>query len=166
MQKFIETSLKFILIYFILVLFLCCIFYDIEKSVSILTNIIQATAIIIGGFWAYYKFGWEKKCENIITLRSYLMEYQNRHNWAANDYREDNNIAKYKLSLMNDYNQLSKKIHLSYYVPKELRNKVFETIWLTIGNDTGKNFEKINENWIKFEKQLKEIYEEFDNIIS
>lgn len=94
------------------------------------------------------------------------MEYQNRHNWAASEYRKDKDIAKYKLSLLNDYNQLSKKIHLSYYVPKELRKKIFETIWLTIGNDTGKDFEKIDENWGKFEKQLKEIYDEFDDIIS
>jgi hypothetical protein len=166
MQKFIETSLVFILIYLILVLSLCSVFCDIEKSVNISTTIIQAVAIIVGGFWAYYKFGWEKKCENIITLKSYLMEYQNRHNWAASEYRKDKDIAKYKLSLLNDYNQLSKKIHLSYYVPKELRKKIFETIWLTIGNDTGKDFEKIDENWGKFEKQLKEIYDEFDDIIS
>ena len=130
MQKFIETSLVFILIYLILVLSLCLVFCDIEKSVNIATTMIQAVAIIVGGFWAYYKFGWEKKCENIITLKSYLMEYQNRHNWAASEYRKGKDIAKYKLSLLNDYNQLSKKIHLSYYVPKELRKKIFETIWL------------------------------------
>lgn len=60
MQKFIETSLVFILIYLILVLSLCSVFCDIEKSVNISTTIIQAVAIIVGGFWAYYKFGWEK----------------------------------------------------------------------------------------------------------
>jgi len=60
---------------------------------------------------------------------------------------------------------LTKKIHLSYYVPTKLRKKIFETIWLTVGNDMGKDHEKVGENWGKFEQQLQEIYVDFDKII-
>ncbi|MDD3919442.1 MAG: hypothetical protein PHX52_02555 [Candidatus Pacebacteria bacterium] len=166
MNNFIKNSLLCIIIYLFFIFVFSLSFCNLEKSVNLVAIIVQSMAIIIGGFWAYDKFGWDKKCENIITLKAALMEYRQKHNWAAMEYRKDSNIANYKLSLMNSYNQLSKKIHLSYYVPKELRAKIFNTIWLTIGNDTGKDFEKIDENWINFEKQLKEIYDEFDKIIS
>lgn len=165
MNNFIENIVIFIIFYLILVIIFGCYFCNLSKGINFLATIIQSLAIIIGGFWAYNKFGWEKKCENIITLKAYLMEYRERHNWAASEYRQDKDISKYKLSLMNAYNQLQHKIHLSYYVPKKLRTNIFETIWLTIGNDTGNNFEKIYENWAKFEKQLEEIYDEFDKII-
>ncbi len=158
--------LIFLLIYFISIIISSFYFCDIEKGVNVVATMIQSLAIIIGGFWTYYKFGWEKKCENIITLKAALMEYQKKHNWAAMDYRKDNDIAKYKLSLLNYYNQLNQTIHLSYYVPKNLRKKINDAIWLTIGNDTGNNFEKIDENWKKFEDDIKEIYNEFDKIIS
>jgi hypothetical protein len=165
MNNFIENIAIIIIFYLILVIIFSCYFCNLSKGINILATIIQSLAIIIGGFWTYNKFGWEKKCENIITLKSHLMEYRERHNWAASEYRQDKNIGKYRLSLMNAYNQLQDKIHLSYYVSKKLRTKLFETIWLTIGNGAGKNFEKIDENWARFEKQLEEIYNEFDKIV-
>jgi cytochrome c biogenesis factor len=30
--------------------------------VNLVAIIVQSIAIIIGGFWAYDKFGWDKKC--------------------------------------------------------------------------------------------------------
>lgn len=140
--------------------------WDLKSAIEWSAIIIQSLAIIIGGFWAYRKFGWEKKCENIITLKAVLMEFSHMHNLSAVQYRIDNDIIGYKTRLITPYNELLQKIHLSYYVSEKLRKKIFDTIWLTIGNDTGQNFEKINENWTNFEKQLKEIYDEFDKIIS
>ncbi len=135
---------------------------DFEKATQLSSGIIQSTAIIAGGIWAYHKFGWEKKCENIITLKASLIEYSFRHSMSAMEYRKDTDILKYKLRIFNDYEQIRKKLHLSYYLPRALRDKIFETIWLTVGND----HDHIDENWKKFGKQLEEIYEEFENILS
>lgn len=142
------------------------VFRDFENTIGVSATIIQSLAILIGGLWAYHKFGWEKKCENIITLKATLMEYAYKHNLSAAQFHEDKDVAGYKLRILTSYKDLSKKIHLSYYVPAKLRKKIFDTIWLTVGNDAGKNYERIGENWDKFEKQLQEIYNEFDKIIS
>lgn len=166
MNNFIKYSIFSVLAYLVVVIIFLSIFCSIEKVISIINTIIQSLAIVIGGIWAYYRFELERKYEKIIELKASLMEFRRRHNWAAAGYRQDDDIIEYKASLIDSYNQLSQKIHLSYFISKELRNKIFNTIWLTIGNDTGKNFEKIDENWKKFESQLEEIYNEFDNIIS
>ena len=142
------------------------VFKDFTNSIEEAATIIQSLAIIIGGLWAYHKFGWEKKCENIITLKAILMEYSYKHSLSAVQFHQDNNIVGYKSRILVPYNDLTQKIHLSYYVPAKLRKKIFDTIWLTVGNDAGKNYEKIGENWDKFEKQLEEIYDEFDKIIT
>lgn len=135
-------------------------------AISSSISVVQGMAIIIGGFWAYRKFGWDKKCENIITLKASLMEYSYRHNLSASQYHKDGDVSGYKLRLLTDYNNLTQKIHLSYYVNSKLRNKIFDAIWLTIGNDAGENYNNIKENWNKFEQKLEEIYKDFDNIIS
>ncbi len=140
--------------------------FDFQKSVEITADFIQTVVIIVGALWAYRKFGWEKKCENIIALKAALMDFSFQHNMSAAQYRKDNDIVAYKVRLLNPYNQLQRKIHLSYYVSKELRDKIFQTIWLTIGNVHGKNLEKLDENWKKFEKQRQEIFTEFESIIS
>lgn len=139
---------------------------DFNKSVSISSDLTQALAIIIGGLWAYYKFGWEKKCENIITLKAALMEYTLKHNLSAAQFHIDSDVSQYKLSLLNDYHKLNQKIHLSYYVPKKLRNRILNIIWLTIGNNAGKNYEDITQNWEKYERKISDVYIEFDSIIN
>lgn len=156
-----------VIIYLALIISLrCIVFGDFKDTIEGTAIVIQSLAILIGGLWAYHKFGWEKKCENIITLKAVLMEYAYRHNLSAAQFQTDKDVAGYKLRLFKSYNDLTHKIHLSYYVPAKLRTKIFNTIWLTIGNDTGKEFDKISQNWNKFEKQLKEIYTEFDKIVS
>ena len=139
---------------------------DFKNTVDLTATIVQTLAIIIGGLWAFHKFGWEKKCENIITLKAVLMEYSYKHNLSAGEYHNDKNIVDYKVRLLVPYQELIKKIHLSYYVTKKLRDKIFDTIWLKIGNDTGKEYKNLGDNWKKFEKQLEEIYAEFDKILS
>jgi len=139
---------------------------DFQKATTVTVAIIQGHAIIIGSLWAYRQFGWEKKCKNIIALKAALMGFASEHNMRAAEYRQNNSIVKYKAGLLPSYNKLQKKIHLSYYLPKKLRDKIFQITWLTIGNEHGNNLEKLDENWQNFEKQLKEIFEEFDSIIS
>lgn len=151
------------------IIFLAALYYfnnDLKSILEVSSLIIQSLAVIIGGLWAYRKFGWEKKCENIITLKAALMEYSYRHNISAAQYRQDGDVTGYKLRLLPHYNNLSSKIHLSYYVSSETRKKIFNIIWLTIGNDTGEKFDKLTDNWQKFESQLKEVYEDFEKIIS
>lgn len=167
MKKYIALSIILYLLFIIFTYLSYCYldFEKIKKILDITSPLIQSLAIIIGGFWAYKKFGWEKKCENIISLKASLMEYSYRHNLSAAKYRMDNDIVGYKTRLLPHYQELSSKIHLSYFVGAKVREKIFNAIWLTIGNDTGKNFEKLNDNWKKFEEQLNDIYKDFEKII-
>lgn len=154
-----------IIIFFISIYLLDYLLEDLQKTIGILNGIIQMLAIVIGGLWAYHKFGWEKRSENIITLKASLMEFARQHNDSAAQYNNDKDIVGYKVRLLNSYNQMLKKIHLSYYVPKNLRNRILETLWLTIGNVHGKNLENLYDNWAKFEQELKKIFEKFDAMI-
>ena len=161
----------FILIIPVFVILLIFYLVDLEinsfvDSIHTSLEIVQIFAIIFGGLWAYRKFGWEKKCENIISLKSALDEFVMHHSMNAMLYRKDSNIVKYKLAVMPAYNEFQKKIGLSYYLPKKLRKRLFEAIWLTIGNDHGEKLEKLDDNWKKFEEEVKEINEEFEKIIS
>lgn len=165
MKKIIFYSIISIILFGLFILEIYCFILDFQKSVEIVAKIIQSLAIIIGGLWAYHKFGWDKKCENIIKLKAALMEFNWQHNISAAQFRIDNDMGSYRLRLLNSYRELQNKIHLSYYVPKKLRDKIFDTIWLTIGNVHGEKLEKLNENWDKFEKQIKEIYKEFDSVV-
>jgi len=156
-----------LLLYSVLTLVLYFIFNNnLDIAINSSLSVTQGFAIIIGGLWAYRKFGWDKKCENIITLKASLMEYSYRHNLSAAQYHKDSDVSGYKLRLLTDYNNLTKKIHLSYYVNSKLRKKIFNAIWLTVGNDAGENYSNLTENWKKFDQQLKEIYKDFDSIIS
>lgn len=166
MNKFFYYIILPFVLYVILVgLMTCQVYKDLKSAIEGSAVIVQSLAIIIGGLWAYHKFGWEKKCENIITLKSALMEYTYKHSLSAAKFHKDKDVDGYKIRLLTAYNELNKKIHLSYYVSVKLRKKIFDAIWLTIGN-TGKNYKEIVENWENFGKQLKEIYDEFDKIIS
>ena len=138
--------------------------YDFEKTVDLSLKIIQILAIPIGALWVYRKFGWEKKCENIIRLKASLMEFSREHNLSAMQYRGDEDIVGYKNRLLPIYSKMISTMHLAYYVPKKIREKIFDALWLTIGNNHGENLENLNENWEKFEVELKEIYDEFDHI--
>ncbi len=166
MNKILHFIILPFILYIILLLVLFYKVYDCDLKITIDGSIlvVQSLAIIIGGFWAYHKFGWEKKCENIITLKLALMEYNYKHNWSASQFHGDKDVAGYKIRILNAYKDLKEKLYLSYYVPIKLRKKIEETISLTIGNSAGKNHENIFENWKKFEKELEEIFEEFDKI--
>ncbi len=142
------------------------VFGNFKDTIEGSATIIQGFAILIGGLWAYHKFGWEKKCENIITLKATLMEYAYKHNLSAAQFHTDKDVTGYKIRILPAYNNLNKKIHLSYYVSAKLRRKIFDTIWLTVGNDAGENYGKMSENWKKFEKQLREIFNEFDRTLA
>lgn len=167
MKKFFYYIILPIILYVFLAVFLYDkVYRDFNQSINGSLIVIQGLGILIGGMWAFRKFGWEKKCENIISLKAALMNYSLQHNLSAAQYNIDKDVLGYKSRLLTPYNNLLHSIHLSYYVSEKLRKKIFNTIWLTVGNDTGKDFEKLKDNWDKYEKHIKEIYDEFDKITS
>ncbi|MFA5126967.1 MAG: hypothetical protein WC465_03145 [Patescibacteria group bacterium] len=148
--------------------------YDFEKAVNITATIIQTLAIFIGGVWAYHKFAWDKKAESAIKLKAMLMDYAHQHSFAASQYRiniqegikEEDAYLKYATTMLNPYTQLRSHIHLSIHIPKKLRKKIFDTIWLTLGNDHGPKREHLNDNWKKFGQGIKEIQEDLEKLVT
>ncbi len=136
-----------------------------EKLFSVSLDIISGLGILIGGLWTYNKFGWEKRCEKIITLKAALMKYRQVHNWAAAEYRKNEDIARYKISLLEAYRKLVEQLHLSCYLPPKIRKETLEAVWLTVGNDHGKEFEELFYNWDKFEKKIDGLFKKFDKLI-
>ncbi len=148
-------------------------FKDLEKSINISATIIQALAIFIGGLWAYHKFDWNKRAESAIKIKAMFMEYSQIHNELAGQYRIDKSrgnegdaYGKYAINLITARNTFVSQVHLSCYLPKKMREKIFNIIWLTVGNGHGKNRENLDLNWNKFEKESKELMEELDNLVS
>ncbi len=149
-------------------------FSNIEKSIEASVKIIQAFAILLGGLWAYHKFDWGKKAESAIKIKAMLMEYSQIHNEVAGQYRmdikggmsEDDAYGKYAISLLSARNNFVSQVHLSCYLPKKLREKIFNTVWLTVGNGHGENRKDLTSNWEKFEKESTQIKDELDNIVS
>lgn len=140
---------------------------DFHKSINNAALLVQALAILVGGFWAYRRFGWEKRAENLMELKGSLMKFALQHSLSAAKYRASSNedIASYKSRLINSYNDIVHQVHASLYVPKKLRKKILKTVWLTVGNDHGPELEKLSANWKKFEEELNEIYKEFDKLV-
>ncbi len=103
--------------------------------------------------------------KNNITLKASLMQYQEQLQWSIEQYKKDNNIEEYKYRLVHMYNQLIEKIHLSYYIPKELRNKIFTAIWFPLKVDKKQNIKDLELNWEKFNKNLKSIFKKFESLI-
>lgn len=149
-------------------------FNDFEKAINTTSTIIQTLAIFIGGLWAYHKFAWDKKAESAIKVKALLMEYEKCHTFAASQYQveinnKENELSawmKYAATILGPRNQVVSQIHLSCYLPKKLRKKIFDIVWLTVGNAHGENRKHLNNNWKKFGDKLKEIKEELDDIAS
>lgn len=150
-------------------------FQDLEKAISLSATIIQTLAIFIGGLWAYHKFDWDKKAESAIKLKAALMEYQRFHNECASMYRlivdgnEDDSDevqarTNYTVAMLGPRNNLVSQIHLSCYLPKNLRNKIFGIIWLTLGNN--KKRDKLFEDWNKFTENIESLKIELDELVS
>ena len=157
-----------------LVLVVFCQLENIENSVSIALNLIQAFAIISGGLWAYKKFDWGKRAESAIELKALLMEYEKLHNEAAMQYRIDQKEKKewmecwlgYSMKMLPIRNQFVSKIHLSAFIPQRVRQKLFDTTWLSVNKGQSPKSEDLDENWKKFSIVLKELHEELDKLVT
>ncbi|MCA9373525.1 hypothetical protein KC725_00010 [Candidatus Peregrinibacteria bacterium] len=139
---------------------------DIEKSFHMSSILIQTIAIVSGGLWAFHKFGWQNKFENVVKLKGSLMNYAQRHNLLTGEYRhsvENEGISKkdaylrYATQLLDPYNRLLDQVHLSYLIPKKLRMEIMRAIYLTIGNNHGKDLEDLSKNWEEFGRKVREI---------
>jgi hypothetical protein len=147
--------------------------HDLEKTVSITNSLIQSIAIVIGGLWAYKKFDWDKRAENALKIKAMLMDYLQMHNLAASQYRMDQ-IHKiddmkawenFAIRMISPRNEFAKQIHLSLYLPKETRNKLFNFTWLSLNKGKGPHEESIDKNWGKIDGEMKEISNELDAIV-
>ena len=149
-------------------------FNNFEKSINISATIIQALAIFIGGLWAYQKFDWNKRAESAITLKAMLMEYEQMHNEAASQYRLDQHDKKewmdcwlgYSMKMIPPRNQFASQVHLSCYIPKKVRLRLFDVVWLSLNKGKSPQTEDIDKNWKKFGEELQKVKEELDNLAS
>lgn len=157
-----------------LILSLNLYFNNIEMSVNISATIIQSLAIFIGGLWAYNKFDWTKKAESAIKIKALLMEYDHMHQDAAMEYRVDQRDNKdvstcwinYAVKMVKPRNTLVSQIHLSCYLPKKLRKRIFDIIFLSLNKGSGPQTENIDENWKLFGKELTSLKNELDDLVS
>lgn len=131
-----------------------------EKSINSILSTIQAIAIIFGGWLAYKKLVVEKKIDGAIKIKGALMEYVEKHNFETANYIRHSNIVKYKVAMIGDYNVLIRNLHLSV-LPKELREDIFEALFL----DIAINKEKVDEEWKQFGNKINKIYKKLDEII-
>jgi len=149
-------------------------FHDLEKSVSVSATIIQSLAIFIGGLWAYHKFDWGKRAESAIKIKAMLMEYEQIHSEAATQYRLDQQAKKdwmecwtgYAMRMIPARNAFVSQVHLSCYLPKKLRKKVFDVVFLSINNGKSPKSENLDENWKKFGEEMVHLSEDLDNVVS
>ncbi|MGL5831478.1 MAG: hypothetical protein ACRCZE_05025 [Candidatus Altimarinota bacterium] len=147
---------------------------DLEKSISVSSTLIQALAIFIGGLWAYNKFDWSKRAESAIKIKAVLMEYQQMHNEAAMQFRADQRNGKedmecwmnYAMKMIPPRNTCASKIHLSCYLPKKLRKRIFDVVFLSLNKGRGPQNEDIDKNWNDFGKEMDRIKEDLDNLVS
>lgn len=147
---------------------------NLEKSIIAINSLTQSMAIIIGGFWAYKKFGWNKKAENALRIKAMLMDYSQNHNLSAIQYRIDqgnevDNMQSWQnfaLKMIPARNEFIRQVHLSIYLPEKTRKRLFDVVWLSLNKGKGPQNEDINKNWKKFEKELDKINKELDSIVA
>lgn len=178
MKQFIYNVFYYLVIPIILVIIIICcfnlLFSDLEKAVGATGTLVQSLAIIIGGLWAYHKFGWEKKAESAIKLKALLMDYDTQHRYAASRYQLDvankkgplESYINYSKFMLIPYNHVMSNINLSCYLPSSLRQKIFSVIWLTIGNVHGENRENLEKNWKIFGEGMENINKKLDEMVS
>ena len=166
-----RTTLAFKLFYYIgfstliiagLISLLYWILCDFEKAVSITETIIQTMAIFIGGLWAYNKFGWEKKAESAIRLKAMMLNYSQFLKSARSQYEidkqnnRDDAYFRYSMATLETKKQIISQIHLSCYIPKELRYRIFDALGslglISPDNDPSR--------WTKFGNEMTAIEEE------
>jgi len=149
-------------------------FNDFEKSVGVASTIIQSLAIFIGGLWAYHKFDWGKRAESAIKIKAMLMDYEQMFNDAAMLYRNDQREKKdpmdcwtnYAMRMIPPRNTFASQIHLSCYLPKKLRQRIFDVVFLSLNKGRGPQNENIDENWKKFNKEMDRLKNDLDNLVS
>lgn len=149
-------------------------FLDLEKSVNTASTLVQTFAIVVGGLWAYRKFDWNKRAESAIQLKAMLMDYEQTHNIAAMQYRIDqsNKVDKmdcwtnFSMKMIPARNNFASQIHLSMYIPKKMRQRLFDVVWLSINKGRGPQNESIDDNWKAFSIELEKVKKELDNLVS
>ncbi len=149
-------------------------FHDFEKSLNLTSTLIQTLAIFIGGLWAYHKFDWEKRAESAIKIKGMLMKYQQLHNEAASQYRTDQKNNKewlecwtgYAIRMIPAQNEFNSNVHLSCYIPKKVRQRLFEVVFLSLNKGKSPQTENLDENWKTFGVELEKIKVELDNLVS
>lgn len=101
-----------------------------------------------------------------------LMEYSRAHSFWASQYQVQRSqgltfqdaYVQYAVNMLTPNDELRKTIHLSCYLPKKLRTKIFSALWYSLGNDHGTNGENIEKNWKKFGEDIEIISQNLDKL--
>ncbi len=147
---------------------------EIENAINVSATFVQSVAIIIGGLWVYHKFDWSRRAESAIKIKAMLMDYELMHNEAAMQYRNEQqgNTANfdgwlnYATKMIPARNNFASQVHLSLYLPKKTRQKLFDVVWLSLNKGRGPQHENLDENWKEFGEKLKKVKRELDDLVS
>ena len=72
----------------------------------------------------------------------------------------------FALKMIPANNAFNKQVHLSSYLPWELRKELFDTIWFAVNKGSSPISEDIDKNWKSFWEHLKIVKEKLDKIVS
>lgn len=178
MKQLVRNSFYYLVIPIILVVTIVLLFNmrfsDLEKAVGATGTLVQSLAIIIGGLWAYQKFDWNKRAESAIKLKAMLMEYEQMHSQSAAQYRIDQHDKKdlmecwtnHAMRMIPARNNFASQIHLSAYIPKKTRQRLFDIAFLSLNKGREPQNESIDENWKKLGEESEKVQEELDDLVS
>ena len=149
-------------------------FKDFEQSINITATIVQTMAIFIGGLWAYHKFGWKERAENAVEMMVLLMEYEEVFNEAARQYRLAQNPkndwqtgwGNYAIQMATARSNLYKRIKILCYLPKKLRSRILNAVFLTLNKGKSPTTKNLYGNWEKFTKEMEIIDDKLEKIVS
>lgn len=142
-----------------------------ERAIVSTGIIVQSVGILIAGFWAYRKFGWEKRAQNAVEIKAVLMEYSLNHNNAAMQYRMDakedgaDAWARFAMTMIPYRNKFFLQFHLAIYLPRRMRNELMEIVFLSLNKGSSPNKDDIYKNWEQFESRREAMEKALDKIV-
>lgn len=142
-----------------------------ERAIVSAGIIVQSVGILVAGFWAYRKFGWEMKVQNAIEIKAALMEYHLNHGNAAMQYRIDVETdeagawARFATTMIPYRNRFFSQFHLAIYLPSRVRNELMEIVFLSLNKGSSPKKNDIDKNWKQFESRYEAMEKTLDKIV-
>jgi len=175
----------FIILCIWFILYHCFFKDDLQLSINIAFTLLQSVAIIVGGFWAYFTFGLERKLqkkeEQIINLITAINDHIEHHEknlipkYLVNiDKKDDDAYRNYVKGSIDQIVKIKIIIKQSVYLPQKIKTKMKYYMYQYAAieyytEDKFKNREEYKKYlikyWDKTEKEFEQIEQELEDII-